>query len=50
MYLAEREAENLLVVLKVLRQVTLTATSIGAFDRFLQEYETIAEMRASRIS
>ncbi|MGB5720742.1 MAG: serine/threonine-protein kinase [Woeseiaceae bacterium] len=43
-YLAEREAENLLVVLKVLRQHTGGDASIGAFDRFLQEYETIADM------
>jgi len=43
-YLAERTSENLLVVLKVLRQPTGRDASIGAFDRFLQEYETIAEM------
>ena len=43
-YLAERESTHLHVVLKVLRQVPDNAASIGAFDRFLQEYETIAEM------
>ena len=43
-YLAERESTHLQVVLKVLRQVPEQGDSIGAFDRFLQEYETIAEM------
>ena len=43
-YLAERESTHLKVVLKVLRQVPEQGDSIGAFDRFLQEYETIAEM------
>jgi serine/threonine protein kinase len=43
-YLAERESTHLQVVLKVLRQMPEHADSIGAFDRFLQEYETIAEM------
>ena len=43
-YLAERESTHLQVVLKVLRQMPGNADSIGAFDRFLQEYETIAEM------
>ena len=43
-YLAERESTHLQVVLKVLRQVPEDADSMGAFDRFLQEYETIAEM------
>ncbi len=43
-YLAERESAHLQVVLKVLRQVPDQNDSIGAFDRFLQEYETIAEM------
>ena len=43
-YLAERESTHLQVVLKVLRQVSEHADSIGAFDRFLQEYETIADM------
>ena len=43
-YLAERESTHLQVVLKVLRQVPAADDSIGAFDRFLQEYETIADM------
>ncbi len=43
-YLAERESTHLQVVLKVLRQVPEHRDSIGAFDRFLQEYETIADM------
>ncbi len=43
-YLAERESSHLQVVLKVLRQVPGHGDSIGAFDRFLQEYETIAEL------
>ena len=43
-YLAERESTHLQVVLKVLRQMAGEEDSIGAFDRFLQEYETIAEM------
>lgn len=48
-YLAERESAHLLVVLKVLRQVSGRDDSIGAFDRFLQEYETIAEMNHPNI-
>jgi serine/threonine protein kinase len=48
-YLAEREAEHLLVVLKVLRQQAGGDASIGAFDRFLQEYETIAELHHPNI-
>ncbi len=43
-YLAERESTHLQVVLKVLRQMPDDAGSDGAFDRFLQEYETIADM------
>jgi len=43
-YLAERESTHLQIVLKVLRQMSEHGDSIGAFDRFLQEYETIAEM------
>lgn len=41
-YLAESEATNEVIVLKVLRQVPDTTDLIGAFDRFLQEYEIIA--------
>lgn len=43
-YLTEREATQIPVVLKILRQATEHGDSDGAFDRFLQEYETIAEM------
>ncbi|MCJ7590067.1 MAG: serine/threonine protein kinase [Woeseiaceae bacterium] len=43
-YLAERESTHLKVVLKVLRQTPEHGEGVGAFDRFLQEYETIADM------
>jgi len=43
-YLAEKESIELKVVLKVLRQVPDVDDSVGAFDRFLQEYELIAEL------
>lgn len=43
-YLAEKEAGGLKVVLKVLRQVPDFSEGIGAFDRFLQEYEMIADL------
>jgi len=43
-YLAEKESIDLKVVLKVLRQVPDVDDSVGAFDRFLQEYELIAEL------
>lgn len=48
-YLAERESTHLQVVLKVLRQVPEFGDSISAFDRFLQEYEAIAEMNHPNI-
>ena len=48
-YLVERESTHLQVVLKALRQVPEFGDSIGAFDRFLQEYETIAEMKHPNI-
>jgi hypothetical protein len=48
-YLAERESNRMKIVLKVLRQVPENGNSIGAFDRFLQEYETIAEMNHPNI-
>lgn len=41
-YLAKRESTGLMVVLKVLRQVPDYSEGLGAFDRFLQEYELIA--------
>ncbi len=43
-YLAQRETTGFEVVLKVLQQVPDVDDSIGAFDRFLQEYELIAEI------
>jgi serine/threonine protein kinase len=43
-YLAKKKTSNDEIVLKVLRQVPDVADSIGAFDRFLQEYELIAEI------
>lgn len=43
-YLAEKESIDLKVVLKVLRQVPDASDVLGAFDRFLQEYELIAEL------
>ena len=43
-YLAERESDNGKVVLKVLRHIPDNPDSVGAFDRFLQEYELIAEL------
>ncbi|MBT8088022.1 MAG: protein kinase [Gammaproteobacteria bacterium] len=44
-YLAESEASGQSVALKVLRQVPERSDSVEAIDRFLQEYETIAEVR-----
>lgn len=43
-YLAERKKDKLMVVLKVLSQVPDVSDGIGAFDRFLQEYELIADL------
>ncbi len=48
-YLAERESANKLVVLKVMRQMSMRDETVGVFDRFLQEYETIAEMHHPNI-
>jgi len=48
-YLAEKESEGIKVVLKVLRQVPDGSDGIGAFDRFLQEYELIAELEHPNI-
>jgi serine/threonine protein kinase len=48
-YLAERESANELVVLKVMRQMSMRDETVGVFDRFLQEYETIAEMHHPNI-
>ena len=44
-YLAEREKTGVKMVLKVLRQIPdVNDESIAAFDRFLQEYEMIADL------
>ena len=48
-YLAEKELSNKRIVLKVLRQVPDTIDLIGAFDRFLQEYEIIAGLEHPNI-
>ncbi len=40
-YLAERESTQVRIALKVLRQVPDFSEGLGAFDRFLQEYELI---------
>lgn len=43
-YLALKESNERRMVLKVLRQVPDLSDGLGAFDRFLQEYEMIAEL------
>ena len=43
-YLADKESADVKIVLKVLRQIPELPGGIGAFDRFLQEYEMIAEL------
>ncbi len=43
-YLAEKESAGMRMVLKVMRQVPDFSDGVGAFDRFLQEYEMIAEL------
>ena len=48
-YLAEKESAGIRIVLKVLRQVPDQSEGIGAFDRFLQEYEMIAELEHPNI-
>jgi serine/threonine protein kinase len=48
-YLARREADDSEMVLKVLRQVPDLSDGLGAFDRFLQEYEMIAELHHPNI-
>jgi serine/threonine protein kinase len=48
-YLAEREAGGEQMVLKVLRQVPDVSDGLGAFDRFLQEYEMIGELNHPNI-
>ena len=48
-YLAEREKGGDRVILKVLMQVPDLSEGIGAFDRFLQEYEMIADLHHPNI-
>ncbi|MEO1203710.1 MAG: protein kinase [Pseudomonadota bacterium] len=43
-YLSERRSDGLHVVLKVMQHIPDATDSVGAFDRFLQEYELIAEL------
>ena len=43
-YLAKRKSDDRDVIVKVLQQVAEEADSVGAFDRFLQEYELIADI------
>ena len=43
-YLATKESDGTEMVLKVLRQVPDVSDVLGAFDRFLQEYEMIADL------
>jgi len=49
LYLAERESSGDRVVLKVLRQVPDLSDTVGAFERFLQEYELIAGLEHPNI-
>ncbi|MFQ5547791.1 MAG: protein kinase [Woeseia sp.] len=48
-YLAEQESTGANIILKVLRQVPDLSDGIGAFDRFLQEYELIADLEHPNI-
>jgi len=48
-YLAEIESTGFKAVLKVVRQLPDVAENVGAFDRFLQEYELIAEIEHPNI-
>jgi serine/threonine protein kinase len=48
-YLAEKESAGIKMVLKVFRQVPDFSDGVGAFDRFLQEYEIIAELEHPNI-
>ncbi len=43
-YLAEQLSSKRQMVLKVLRQMPGVGQGLGTFDRFLQEYETIADL------
>lgn len=48
-YLAKKESSDQELILKVLQQVPDVTDSIGAFDRFLQEYELIADIQHPNI-
>ena len=48
-YLAVRESADTKMVLKVLRQAADSSDGVGAFDRFLQEYEIIADINHPNI-
>ncbi|MGI9262564.1 MAG: serine/threonine protein kinase [Woeseiaceae bacterium] len=48
-YVATRESDDVDMVLKVLRQVPDVSDGLGAFDRFLQEYEMIADLHHPNI-
>ncbi len=48
-YLAEKESAGIYVILKVLHEVPDHSGGDGAFDRFLQEYELIAEIEHPNI-
>ncbi len=43
-YLAEKSSAGMNVVLKVLQQVPDVSDALGTFDRFLQEYDLIADI------
>ncbi len=48
-YLAEEESAGIKVILKVLRQIPDQTDGIHVFDRFLQEYELIADLEHPNI-
>ncbi|MDA0679503.1 MAG: protein kinase [Proteobacteria bacterium] len=48
-YVARKESVDVNMVLKVLRQVPDVSDGLGAFDRFLQEYEMIAGLHHPNI-
>lgn len=49
LYLAEKESTGMRVVLKVLQEVPDVTDTVGAFERFLQEYELIAGLEHPNI-
>ncbi len=48
-YLAEKESAGIKIILKVLRQIPDLTDGIHVFDRFLQEYELIADLEHPNI-